>query len=114
MYTGKLIEGTINELAAPPHCRFTMFPSLKQRPTLALEQDALPSLSLSLFPQFLSLSLFLSPPSLSPPVHLSPYWFHLISFKGFWATWLSKKKKSYHGIFLAHSILPLAEDMGLP
>ena len=43
----KLIEGTISEQAAPPHCRFTMFPSLKQRPTLALEQDALPSLSLS-------------------------------------------------------------------
>lgn len=46
---------------------------------------------------FLSLSVF--PPvspfpcSVSLSVHLSPHWVHLISFKGFWATWFSKKKK---------------------
>lgn len=33
-------------------------------------------------------------------VHLSPHWFHLISFKGFWATWFSK---SYPGTLLARN-----------
>lgn len=43
-----------------------MFPSLKQRPTLAREQDTLPSLSVSLFPQF----LIPHSPSLCPLVSL--------------------------------------------
>lgn len=87
-YTGKLIEGNISGLAAPPHCRFTMFPSLKQRPTLALEHDALrPSLPLPLFP-CLFVALLVS----------------LNKLQRFLGNSLFKKKKSYHGIFLAQHL----------
>lgn len=47
----------------------------------------------------LSLSL-----SLSFPFHLSPYWFHLISLKGFWATGFQKKVTM---AFFWHTASPL-------
>lgn len=86
----KCTEGIVTQLAMPTLCRFTMFPSLKQRPTLVLEQDTLSSFSLSL--------------SLSFPFHLSPYWFHLISLKGFWATGFQKKVTM---AFFWHTASPL-------
>lgn len=94
----KCAEGAVTRLAVPTPCRFTMFPSLKQRPTLVLEQDTLSSFSLSLSVfSFLFVALLVS---LNKP-------------QRFLGNGLSEKK-SYHGIFLAHSISPPAQDMGFP